>query len=231
MPKNGCLLPKPISTTVLAAVAYSFFLLITNLLFINQAFSEDALVDLVNAQNQAGVVTHISIIDGDALTNSSGLVRVNLSAGDGNVQQNSAAAAHSQTFSSAAVSARQYTDMVSTDSSQLLSIGINDQAFSDAQGIIQINQSAGAGNAQFNGAAIAVAGVSAFAFVELNDEQLMTQASPTGSATTTGDQPDQHINVNLAPGAFKNASGVIQLNQAAGNNNRSANSFTMSASP
>ena len=231
MQQNGLLSPKLLSTLALAATFYLSIAFVLSSLFASTAFAEDALAELVNEQSQVGAAAHISIIDGDALTNASGLVRINLTAGDGNVQQNSAAAAHSKGFSSATVNARQYTDMVTTDSAQTLSAGINDQAFSDAQGIIQVNQSAGAGNAQFNGAAIAIAGVGAFAFVELNDKQLMDQASPTGSAAANNDQPNQHINVSLAPGAFKNASGVIQINQAAGNNNSSANGFTMSVSP
>ncbi|MBQ0799306.1 MAG: hypothetical protein KBT63_08455 [Porticoccaceae bacterium] len=207
----------------------------TTALFSGFAAAEDPLVELNNehieALAAASISTHTSTIDGGALNGASGLIAINLTAGDGNVQQNSTAAAHSQGISSAAVEARQYTNMVTSDTGQSLSVGINDNTFNDARGIIQINQSAGAGNAQFNGAAIAVGATGAFAYVELNDEQLMNQPVAMSSTAADPAQPNQQINVNLSPGAFKNASGLVQLNQAAGNNNSTANSFTMSVSP
>lgn len=224
------LVPGRLPTRTFATTSYLLTTFVVSTLCSNSALAEDTLAELANQQGQVSAAAHISTISDEVLTGASGLVRVNLTAGDGNVQQNSAAAAHSKGLSSAVVSAQQHTDMVTTDSAQLLSAGINDLAFSDAQGIIQVNQSAGVGNAQLNGAAIAVAGLGAFAFVELNDKQLMDQASPTGSALNS-DQPNQQTNVTLAPGAFQNASGVIQINQAAGNNNNAANSFTMSVSP
>ncbi len=199
--------------------------------YVNAADQQDASAALSDSTGSGEAVAHISIIDGNALGNASGLVRVNLTAGDGNVQQNSTAAAHSTGISVAAVDAHQYTDMVTTDGLQLLSAEINDQAFGNAQGIIQVNQSAGAGNAQFNGAALAIGELGAFAFVELNDEQLMDTSNTAANGSANNDQPGQVTSVGLAPGAFKNATGIIQINQAAGNNNISANSFTMTVSP
>jgi len=195
------------------------------------ADEQNANASLADRSGHGEAVAHISTIDGNAMSNTSGLVRVNITAGDGNVQQNSAATAHSEGYSAAGAKARQYTDMVSTDSEQLLSVGIDDNAFDNALGIVQINNSAGTGNAQFNGAAIAVGGLGAFAFVELNDRQMMDQSSPTAGTVSVDTQPDQTIDARLSPGAFTNASGIIQINQAAGNNNITANSFTMSVSP
>ncbi len=181
--------------------------------------------------NAGGAAVDISTI-GPALQRSTGLVTVNQTAGDGNVQQNSAALAESEGHSVAAVNAVQALERVVPAVDQLLTADIESGAFDDALGVYLVNQSAGVGNSQLNGAAIAVGGVSALAIVQLDDARLQEQS--VGSAVPL--LPEEggaqvSTGANLAPDAFAGARGLFLVNQAAGNNNATANTFTMSASP
>lgn len=193
--------------------------------------SADVMVAIENEFADVEAIAHISHITDNAAINTKGLVRVNITAGDGNVQQNSAAMAESSGVSSATIDANQYSDMITSDQAQILSTGINGAAFSGAQGVVQVNNSAGAGNMQFNGAAMAIGDMGAFTFIELNDEQLMDSAPIGTTSVDDKNNPVQAAEANLSPGAFNGASGIIQINQTAGNNNTAANSFTMSVSP
>ena len=195
------------------------------------AAQTDAAVKVTDAQGNAGSAAASSTI-GPVLQGSTGLVTVNQTAGDGNVQQNSAALAESEGHSVAAVNAAQALERVVPTTDQLLTADIESGAFDDAQGIYLVNQSAGVGNSQFNGAALAVGGMSALAIVQLDDTRLQEQsvgsAAPVlpeegGAQVSTG--------ANLAPDAFAGARGLFLVNQAAGNNNATANTFTFSSPP
>jgi hypothetical protein len=157
---------------------------------------------------------------------------VNQAAGTGNVQQNSAALAHGAGYSVARVHGRQAPQRVVPTVDQLLIVSIDPGAFEDARGVYLVNQSAGAGNSQFNGAAIAVGGVSALGIVQLDDTRLQEHRAGTG-APVLHDEGGAKVSAsaNLAPDAFAGARGLFLVNQAAGNNNATANTFTLSASP
>lgn len=186
---------------------------------------------LSDAATMGAAVADISTI-GPALQKSSGVVTLNQTAGEGNVQQNSAALAASEGHSVASVNARQILEYATPEAGQLLSADIQSGAFDDAFGVYLINQSAGAGNSQFNGAAIAVGGVSALAVVQLDDSQLQEQSSGKGAdVLPQGGGTLVSASANLAPDAFEGARGLFLVNQAAGNNNATANTFTLSASP
>lgn len=192
----------------------------------------DAAVEVTDTQGNAGGAAVNTTLIGPALQGSTGLVTVNQAAGDGNVQQNSAALAESEGHSVAAVNAVQALERVVAPTDQLLTADIESGAFDDALGIYLVNQSAGAGNSQFNGAALAVGGVSALAIVQLDDAQLQEQS--VGSAVPV--LPEEggaqvSTGANLAPDAFAGARGLFLVNQAAGNNNATANTFTFSSPP
>lgn len=178
-----------------------------------------------------GAAANISTI-GPVLQHSSGTAVVNQAAGTGNVQQNSAAIAHGAGHSVAMVDGRQASQRAVTSVDQLLVANIESGAFEGARGIYLVNQSAGAGNSQFNGAAIAVGGVSALGVVQLDDARLLEHRADTG-APVLHDEGGAKVSAsaNLAPDAFAGARGLFLVNQAAGNNNATANSFTLSASP
>ena len=189
-----------------------------------------AAVEIADAHgNSGGAAVNTSTI-GPALQGSSGLVTVNQTAGDGNVQQNAAALAESEGHSVASVNAEQTLDRVAPATDQLLDVDIESGAFDDALGIYLVNQSAGAGNSQFNGAAVAVGGVSALAIVQLDDARLQEQSVGSAASVLPEEGSAQvSAGANLAPDAFAGARGLFLVNQAAGNNNATANTFTFSS--
>lgn len=191
-----------------------------------------AQAELSDAGGNAGsAAVDISTI-GPALQGSSGLVTLNQTAGDGNVQQNSAALAASEGHSVAAVKAAQTLEHVAPTADQLLTVDIQSGAFDDALGIYLVNQSAGVGNSQFNGAALAVGGVSALAIVQLDDTRLQEQSAGSAALVLPEEGGAQvSTGANLAPDAFEGARGLFLVNQAAGNNNATANTFTLSSPP
>lgn len=191
-----------------------------------------AAVEIVDAQgNTGGAAINTSVI-GPALQGSTGVVTVNQTAGDGNVQQNAAALAASEGHSVAAVAAEQARQRFIPDADQLLTADIESGAFEDAMGIYLVNQSAGTGNSQFNGAAVAVGGVSALAIVQLDDARLQEQSvGDAAPVLPEGGSASVSAGANLAPDAFEGARGLFLVNQAAGNNNATANTFTLSSPP
>jgi hypothetical protein len=192
----------------------------------------DATVEVTDSQGNAGSAAVNTTLIGPALQGSSGLVTVNQTAGDGNVQQNSAALAESEGHSVAAVNAVQALERVVPSTDQVLSADIESGAFDAALGVYLVNQSAGAGNSQFNGAAIAVGGVSALAIVQLDDTRLQEQSAGSAAPLLPAEGGAQvSSGANLAPDAFEGARGLFLVNQAAGNNNATANTFTLSSPP
>lgn len=187
-----------------------------------------------HSESNAATVVHSSSTStiGPALQRSTGVVTVNQTAGDGNVQQNSAALAASEGHSVAAVDAQQTLQQVVPTLNQLLNADISSGAFDDALGVYLVNQSAGGGNSQFNGAAIAVGGISALAIVQL-DDALLREQSVGSAAPVLPEEGGAQVSAsaNLAPDAFAGARGLFLVNQAAGNNNATANTFTLSAPP
>lgn len=185
-----------------------------------------------SAQSESGATAVHSSTIGPALQRTTGIVTLNQTAGNGNVQQNSAALAESEGHSVAAVDAQQALERARPELEQMLAADIQSGAFDDSFGIYLVNQSAGAGNSQFNGAAIAVGGVSALAIVQLDDTQLQEQSAGDAAPVLPHEGGAKvSASANLAPDAFAGARGLFLVNQAAGNNNATANTFTLSASP
>lgn len=180
--------------------------------------------------NAPGAVYHSEI--GAVLRQATGIATLNQVAGDGNTQQNSAALVQSAAHSVASVDARQSRDPREPLRDQLLAAEITSGAFAEAMGIFLVNQSAGEGNSQFNGAAMSIGGLSALAVVQLNDTQLQEQnAGVAARSLSEGGGAEVSASADLAPDAFQGARGLFLVNQAAGNNNATANTFTLSSSP
>lgn len=193
------------------------------------SFAETLEIHRTNSSFQGAVVVHQSVVEADSISHVSGVVTANITAGDGNVQQNSTALANSQGYSQAVVEADQFSTFSTSNFYQVLSARIASGAFNDAFGIAMVNQSSGAGNVQFNGAAIAVGGSGAAAYIQLNNDALGEQSASTANSDD-GNPVGVTAEAYLDPDAFKNARGVMMINQAVGNNNATANSFTLSVS-
>jgi hypothetical protein len=103
------------------------------------------------------------------------------------------------------------------------SASIQGSAFSNTSGAVLVNQSAGAGNLQRNSTQI---GTAAVGVETVSDGELSATAAKNGGL-------GQSIGVNsvreanISNEAFKNVSGIVQINQAAGAGNATANSFVL----
>jgi hypothetical protein len=90
---------------------------------------------------------------------------------------------------------------------------ISDAALAGSSGSIAVNNSAGFGNAQANMAAISVSVGDELAAAHLNSHQQAANDLPGG-----GNQRSE-----IGSNAFRNASGIIAVNQSSGNGNTQAN--------
>ncbi len=167
-----------------------------------------------------------------ALSSQSGFVATNITAGNSNIQQNSAAFSASTDVSEAGLFTSQLVIIPPPPAGieQSLTAKIDAGAFDDSLGVIMVNQSSGANNTQFNGVAIA-AGEVTLAFIELRDDALAEAVTvPNPGGTPVEDFSLTQTQTSLSPTAFANASGAVQINQVAGNLNATSNSFAMSVS-
>ncbi len=99
---------------------------------------------------------------------------------------------------------------------------IGGTAFGGTAGIIGVNEAAGIGNEQANVVSIRLHGVS--------DASLATAiAQSPGSTQHNGPVP--RASVSIGPSAFTGASGLAQVNQAAGNANATVNTFSLRVGP
>lgn len=160
---------------------------------------------LATAAALADQPSQTAIINGNTLTNATGVVAVNQTAGNGNVQSN------------VAVIGKAGAPLVQQSATALRGAAgtssIADFAFAGATGILQVNQSAGSGNAQANVVYVTDSALSA---------ALPNQSAPSGTPSSNG------VNaVSVAKTAFANAKGLVQVSQVAGTSNRTANAFVL----
>ncbi|MCC8395024.1 hypothetical protein LJ656_20750 [Paraburkholderia sp. MMS20-SJTR3] len=100
---------------------------------------------------------------------------------------------------------------------------IEANAFSNTSGAVLVNQSAGAGNLQRNSTVI---GTAALGVETVADGELSATAARSGSLGQSHDS-QRAREASISSQAFRNASGVVQINQAAGAGNATANSFVL----
>ncbi|MGF6568432.1 hypothetical protein ABH945_000508 [Paraburkholderia sp. GAS333] len=100
---------------------------------------------------------------------------------------------------------------------------IEANAFSNTSGAVLVNQSAGAGNLQRNSTQI---GTGALGVETVSDGELSATAPKNGSL---GQSIGVHSvrEANISSDAFRNVNGIVQINQAAGAGNATANSFVL----
>lgn len=169
---------------------------------------------------------HLSLVQHDVLRQATGLVGLNVSAGDGQQQINAVAIAVNRGgpafASNLALQSRSATlsPPAAYDAGAYLASG----SLNGASGLISINQASGYGNQQANLTTMAI-GVGA---AEVSESVLAQSAAPALSAAQADDDgPRGRREAVIEKGAVDNAQGVIQINQAAGSNNRTANQFVV----
>jgi hypothetical protein len=150
-------------------------------------------------------------ISGSAFNGASGSIKVNETAGNGNQQANIFVLSNGNTN----VYLHQSNAADTLESGSVLIRG----AFAGSTGAIQVNQSAGAGNAQGNVVVVQLGtGLS-------NSDLSQVVSSPQN------DQPNNNSaagnTATISHGAFNGSSGVVQINQTAGSSNHTVNSFSL----
>ena len=181
-----------------------------------------------------------STIAASALSGLSGVSTINVSAGDGNIQQNSAAIAVAENggLSAATINPSQNNQLNNAYQSHAqefvtshdLTAEILSDAFAAGLGMMMVNQSSGSGNSQLNGVAIAIGAPGSVAAVELDDRQLAAQASMAGNNLAErleGSGESLSMEAYLAEDSFHDARGIVQINQVVGNGNRTINALSM----
>jgi len=167
-----------------------------------------------------------SVINGNALAQIKGRAAVNIVAGDSNVQANNAALAIGlgETPAHALAGIRQSTNSGGTTVPGAAYAVIGDRAFSNASGMVSINQSSGVANAQANTAAFGL-GFDADVVAESR-----LAATTSGMAPLApGENTQRHRSAQISDSAFDGARGLVQVNQTAGSGNSTANNFALKA--
>jgi hypothetical protein len=190
-----------------------------------------------NTTENYNVNDNYARINGNAGSGAMGNIQINVTAGDNNVQSNNAAlAALDKTDVFGRLDAETYVDQLTTgnrvtnqakpgggQNGPITNIAsINGNALMNAQGNINVNDSAGTNNLQANSLAAAVgnaslASASAISFQQTGD---------TNSVSNTY----MHNTAALGGNALKGAQGNISVNIAAGDNNAQSNSLAITAS-
>ncbi|KXU88625.1 hypothetical protein CI15_11850 [Paraburkholderia monticola] len=173
------------------------------------------------AQSQAvpvvGATATIGIAAGMGVT---GALTVNETAGLDNVQANQITLTSGGAVGNANASAQSASVVANVPRAQA---SIEANAFSNTSGAVLVNQSAGAGNLQRNSTQI---GTAALGVETVSDGELSATAPKNGSL---GQSNAIHgvREASISSDAFRNASGIVQINQAAGAGNATANSFVL----
>jgi hypothetical protein len=176
----------------------------------------------VHAQSLAGAptVSANATIGNGAGAGVTGAFTVNETAGLDNAQANQV------TVATGTGAANQNTSVQSASVAAKLTgarAAIDANAFSNTSGAVLVNQSAGAGNLQRNSTQL---GTAALGVETVSDGELSATAPKNGSL---GPSSGVHgvREASISNDAFKNVNGIVQINQAAGAGNATANSFVL----
>lgn len=165
-----------------------------------------------------------SMINGSALSGIRGRFAVNMAAGDSNAQTNAAAIAIGLSDSSVGAYAgvAQRADARQVAMPGVATATIADRAFSNAIGMVSINQTSGAGNAQANTVAFGLG----FEVGVVAESVLSATASGVAPAGSRGGVASSR-SVSISDSAFEGSRGLFQVNQSAGSGNSTANNFAL----
>ncbi len=161
--------------------------------------------------------TDVTEVSGQSFAGSSGLIKVNLTAGSGNQQTNVAAIIagpdplHLHVTQSTGLSGEENGAAAFADS-----------AFANTVGIIQVNQSAGIGTAQANAVVVRLGADAS----EMTDSALGAIA-PQNTTSAIAPPSNGGNVVGASSDAFRNADGIVQINQSSGTANSTANTFLL----
>jgi len=181
-----------------------------------------AMVGLLLSSAQAD---DLSTIGQGAFSDAHGIVQVNVAAGEANTELNAATLLKSASGVGADsnVLAEQQPFAVIVKEMGELSASIEDQSFQNASGLIMVNVLAGTNNSAANAASIITGG----SIKPASDRILAQEGAPSDSAYIKQSQDASRGKATVDDSAFTGASGVIQVNVAAGSGNRLVNELAL----
>ena len=150
-----------------------------------------------------------------------GVASVIQAAGDQNQQSNSVAIAVGKN-AQANISITQHISGAPADRSQNAKAAIQGNSFSNGNGVLSVNQSAGAQNQTINAVRISVSAGPQGIDDSVMSQQNVALATDSGLTPTTGSRQ-----VVTSDQAFTGSRGVVQVNQSAGVGNRVANTLNL----
>ncbi len=161
-----------------------------------------------------------SIIANGAAAGVTGAFAVNETAGLDNVQANQITVSNGGVIGNDNASSQRATVAAKVTNARA---SIEANAFSNSSGAVLVNQSAGAGNLQRNSTQL---GTAALGVETVSDGELSATAPKNGGH---GQSIGVHAirEATISSDAFKNVSGIVQINQTAGAGNATANSFVL----
>lgn len=174
------------------------------------AAQAQALIGTVNANIGAGVAN-----------GAVGVVAVNEAEGLNNAQANQLTVTNGGTVAVNGTSIEQDAGARARLANASASIG--DGAFANVSGAVMVNQAAGIGNSQSNSARI---GTGVIGVETVSDGDLSAAAATNGGP---GRSPETRgiREASISSTAFRNATGLVQVNQTVGAGNATANSFVL----
>lgn len=174
----------------------------------------------------SGTVLAASPVEDNARIDSSaqgykGNLTINQAAGDQQQQNNSRAIA----IGHEAQATTQINQRIDTASSRAIdaNASIGGTSFSNGNGMLGINQSAGAGTQQANAVRISISAVPQ----SIDDSVLLQQNVALSNSSGSTDHTPGSRQVSTSDQAFTGSRGVVQLNQSAGVGNRMANTLSV----
>jgi len=171
-----------------------------------------------NAAPDPAPSPNTATIAGNAFETVPGSLSINQAAGDANTQANVASFVEGK-----GKIPDRLTQNVESPSNGGGAAFVHNNAFSDISGLVQLNQSAGSGNAQGN-VAIVRTGVPAAALTD----SALASAMPSQIVTTSSSPgPNRVPNTVGTDASTFHGKGVVQVNQTAGTGNATANGFLL----
>jgi hypothetical protein len=160
-----------------------------------------------------------TLIGGSSFSGANGIRTINQAAGVGNQEANAAVI----TTGPGHIDIQQFSLGTLKNRSNSGSATIGGNAFAGSSGITQVTQASGSGNIEANAAFIGIGfpGVAMDAVTLAQVRVVTPLVNPNGY--------DGHT--SIAPTAFAGATGVVQVEQAAGNNNTAANVLSVHVGP
>jgi hypothetical protein len=182
------------------------------------AASLAALATTAQAQVNVGAT---AVIAPNAATSTTGALAVNEAAGLDNAQANQLTITSGGSVANVNLDEQGASTRARLGNATAL---IGSGAFSNTTGAMMVNQSAGLGNIQRNSAQIAT-GVLGVAIV--SDGELSAASATNGGMGNQTGETRGIREVRIDGAAFRNATGLVQVNQTAGAGNVTANSFVL----